>query len=132
MIRKKSVTSVGISIVAIFFCMVISVNADETQNNIEGGEEKFNYDDKGRRDPFWPLVKPTGEIVRYENEFSITDLLLEGIMLGDGGKNIAIINGRIVQENDKVGQFKIHRIEKEKVILFKNKIKYELNIKKEE
>ncbi|MBN1869964.1 MAG: hypothetical protein JW847_05245 [Candidatus Omnitrophica bacterium] len=92
----------------------------------------FVYDDHGRRDPFWPLVNANGVILNYESEFLITDLALEGIMAGTDGKNMAIINGRVLKTNDTIGQFSVGRIGEDSIILMKGKQKFELKLKKGE
>lgn len=90
------------------------------------------YDSHGKRDPFWPLVSPAGNIINYETEFQVTDMKLEGIMSGAGGQDLAIINGHIVQRNDHLGPFTVARIEKDFVVLMKDQQEFELNLKKEE
>src|SRR3989338_2280442 len=90
------------------------------------------YDSHGKRDPFWPLVSPSGNIINYETEFQVTDMKLEGIMSGAGGQDLAIINGHIVQRNDHLGPFTVARIEKDLVVLMKDQQEFELKLKKEE
>ncbi|MCK4882435.1 MAG: hypothetical protein KAS92_05380, partial [Candidatus Omnitrophica bacterium] len=92
----------------------------------------FVYDDNGRRDPLWPLVNSNGAILNYESEFLITDLALEGIMVGTDGENLAIINGRVLKANDSIGQFAVERIAGDSIILKKGKQKFELKLKKGE
>lgn len=90
------------------------------------------YDSHGKRDPFWPLVSPSGNIINYETEFQVTDMKLEGIMSGAEGQDLAIINGHIVQRNDRLGPFTVARIEKDLVVLMKDQQEFELKLKKEE
>lgn len=93
----------------------------------------FVYKDRGKRDPFWPLVNAGGAIVNYADEdLLLTDLNLEGIMTGEAGENIAIINGTIVKENDKVGLYVIKTIEPYAVVLLKGDETFTLKLKKEE
>jgi hypothetical protein len=94
--------------------------------------KSFVYDDHGKRDPFLPLVSPSGVLIRYETDLLISDLALEGIMSGVNGKNLAIINGSIVDINDTVGQFTVYYINTESVVLKKGKQKFKLLLKKEE
>ncbi len=98
----------------------------------EASEESFVYDDRGRRDPLWRLVSPSGAILNYETDFLITDLSLEGIMAGKDGKNYAIINGRILKTADVIGKFTVENIGDNKIVLKKGKRKFELKLKKEE
>ncbi len=90
------------------------------------------YDSHGKRDPFWPLVSPLGSLINYETEFQVTDMKLEGIISGADGQNLAIINGHIVQRNDRLGPFTVTRIEKDLVVLIKDQQEFELKLKKEE
>ena len=96
-----------------------------------GDSDGFVYDDKGRRDPFWKLISSTGAIVNYETDLMITDLELQGIMSGAAG-NIAMINGKVVRKNDKVGQFVIQDITDDWVLLKKDQQVFKLRLKKEE
>ena len=95
-------------------------------------EEIFIYNDHERRDPFWPLVSSEGGIVNYETDLQITDLNLEGIITGTGGKKLAVINGRIVKVNDYMGKFTVTEIRAASVVLLKGQERYELKLKKED
>lgn len=91
----------------------------------------FNYKDNGRRDPFWKLISQSGAINNYESELMVSDLSLQGIMSGAAG-NIAMINGKIVKVNDKVGQFVITEITDDWVLLQHDQQVFKLKLKKEE
>lgn len=95
-------------------------------------QNPFVYDDHGRRDPLWPLVNSNGAILNYESEFLITDLALEGIMAGTDGRNLAIINGRVLKAKDTIGQFSVEKIGGDSILLKKGKRKFELKLKKGE
>jgi len=95
-------------------------------------DRSFEYNDEGRRDPFWPLVSSSGVILNYDSEFLITDLALEGIMAGEDGENYAIINGRILKVSDAIGQFIVEAIDDDRIVLKKGRQKFELKLKKEE
>ena len=112
--------------VAIFIFVLFAVSYAGAQ------EETFRYDDHGNRDPLWKLVSPSGTIINYDKEFSITDMVLEGIMAEDSGRNIAIINGTIVKANDKIGMFVIKQIYIDRVILTYNAKEYILTLQKED
>ncbi len=92
---------------------------------------EFSYNDHGKRDPFWPLVSPTGELINYEKGFQLTDLKMEGIMVVDNGKNLAIINGKVIKENDHLGPLTVIEIKKDMVIFSNGQEKFELRMKKE-
>ncbi len=92
----------------------------------------YSYDDHGKRDPFWHLVNTYGMIVNYDSDLLIADLLLEGIIFDEGGKSMAIINGSIVKEGGKLGQFTISKIKKDLIILLNGGQQHELLLEKEE
>ena len=94
-------------------------------------ESSFVYNDHGKRDPLWSLVTNSGNIINYDTDLSLSDLTLEGIVVGDK-ENLAIINGRMVKINDKVGQYFVSIISKNSVILIKDQEKFELKLKKKE
>ena len=94
--------------------------------------EAFVYDDKGKQDPFLHLVSTTGAIVNFEGELLITDMVLEGIIAGQEGKNVAIINGIIVKSNDDLGPYKVKKIDKDTVVLEKDQERFVLKLRREE
>jgi hypothetical protein len=87
------------------------------------------YDDKGKRDPFWPLISASGTIINYGEDITPSDMVLEGIMSDGAGRYTAIINGNIVKSGDAIGAFKIDRIEPKTVYFLKGSEKFELNLK---
>lgn len=78
--------------------------------------DNFQYDPHGRRDPFVPLmgVEKQG-FGRVEDISSIEDVHLEGVAIGANGKRVAIINGEMLKENSKVGDFEVKKVEKKSV-----------------
>jgi hypothetical protein len=86
----------------------------------------------GKRDPIWPLITASGAIVNYDSDFVISDLTLEGVMYGENNTSLAIINGKIVKVNEKMGKYIVSSIEQDKVILTKSDKVFELKLKKEE
>lgn len=93
---------------------------------------EFIYDDKGNRDPFWPLVSSEGVIMNYDAEFIISDLVLEGVMLGTQDNSLAIINGKVLKLNDQIGNFFVGEIHANSVVLVNGQDRFELKITKEE
>ena len=94
----------------------------------------FGYDSAEERDPFVPLtVKETN--VRpssLEEMVDVEDLILEGIAISPSGKSAAILNGRMVKENDRIGAIRIKKISKKAVELSINGKDYSLSLPKEE
>ena len=75
------------------------------------------YESNGKRDPFIPLIgqEKVNRPSSLEEIASIEDVLLKGIAIGPSGKNIAILNGQMVKENDKFGLLQIKKISKNTV-----------------
>lgn len=91
----------------------------------------FTYNSKGKRNPFIALVTPEGRIIKLDVTESATGMAIEGIVHDDSGLSYAIINGDIVKVGDEVGEYRVLKIENDKVILIKEGETYELLIKKE-
>lgn len=94
--------------------------------------DNFVYDGKNARDPFWPLVSSEGVLITYDTEFVISDLNLEGIMFSTKEQSVAIIDGKVLRVNDKMGDYSIDQIQPDKVILKKADQTFELKLKKGE
>lgn len=93
----------------------------------------FKYESKGKRDPFVPLIgRERGKSAGLESIRSIQDVNLEGIAIGASGKNIAILNGQMVRENDKFGVLKIKKISQKSVQLSIDGDNHTLNLQEPE
>ena len=92
---------------------------------------EFNYQDKGNRDPFMSLVTPDGRILPGARTVSETsDVELEGIIWDPTGKSIAIINGKLVKEQERLMDMQVLKIEKTSIILQKGGKVMVINLKK--
>ncbi|OGX26848.1 MAG: hypothetical protein A2787_06620 [Omnitrophica WOR_2 bacterium RIFCSPHIGHO2_01_FULL_48_9] len=99
----------------------------------EQKETPFTYNDHGKRDPLWPLVTSTGGVMNYDAEVFVSDMVLEGIIVGSKGEgNLAIINGVIVKSKDLVGQYSVADITPSSVVLIKGQERFILKLKKED
>jgi hypothetical protein len=93
----------------------------------------FVYDSKGRRDPFAPLVgQERSSGTGLESVASFDDLKLEGIAVGAGGRQVAIINGQMVKEKDKFGSLSIKKISRKTVELSIENRDYTLTLQEPE
>lgn len=91
--------------------------------------EAFRYQSKGRRDPFQPLVGPnTSSRARLQDISSASELVLEGIAAGSGGKRIAIINGEVLKEGERVGNLAIKNIADKTVVISVSGTDYKLSL----
>lgn len=70
----------------------------------------FEYDSKGKRDPFVPLLGQKKKAVTLEDVVSISDLTLEGIAAGQSGRRVVIVNGEMLKEGDKRGSLEVIKI----------------------
>lgn len=75
------------------------------------GAEEYRYDSKGKRDPFIPLI--TSEVstaIGLQSVETIDDIKFEGVIFDPSGKSVAVLNGEIVKEGDKVSNIEIVKI----------------------
>lgn len=100
---------------------------------IEASENGFDYNSNGRRDPFVPLVgNERGAGTGLEAVSSVEDLNLEGIAIGAKGKQVAILNGQMVKENDKFGSLLIKKISDKSIDISIEGAGYTLELKEAE
>lgn len=95
-------------------------------------QEQFTYNAKGKRDPFIPLVTADGRLLKLEQEEGASGLLLEGIIYDEHSLSFAIVNGEVVKVGDKIGDYQVLKIEKNKVLFIKEGEITEMELKKEE
>ncbi len=62
--------------------------------------EEFSYDSHGKRDPF-SISK--GTKITLEDSSSKINIKLEGVVVDPKGHSVAVINGEMVGEGDKIG-----------------------------
>lgn len=97
-------------------------------------DEQFAYDDKGRRNPFIPLVTPDGRLLKLDTEVreGIKGLVLEGIIYDKAGLSYAMVNGSVIKIGDTVSDYQVLKIEKDKVVFIKQGEMFAIELKKEE
>ncbi len=93
-------------------------------------QEAFVYNDHGKRDPFVPLVSSTGMVVTYDEDLSVNDLVLEGIVADTSGNNAAIVNGKVVKAHDQIGPYVVDVIAMDHVEFLKGTQRFILRLKK--
>jgi hypothetical protein len=93
-------------------------------------QEAFVYDDHGKRDPFVPLVSIAGMVVTYDEDLSVNDLVLEGIVSDASGNNAAIVNGKAVKIHDQIGPYVVDVIAADHVEFLKGAERFILKIKR--
>jgi hypothetical protein len=95
--------------------------------------EGFQYESRGKRDPFVPLVgmdRPT--VTRLEDVTSADDVKLEGIATGAGGIQVAMVNGELLKEGSKVGEVEIGKISKKHITILIGQKAYDIYLPGEE
>ena len=94
--------------------------------------EQFEYNSRGKRDPFVPLVgseKPT--VAKLSDITSVEDMRLEGIAGGAKGEMVAIINGEMIKKDDRIGDIVVRSITKAGVTLTVGGKEYQLKLPEE-
>jgi type II secretory pathway component PulC len=95
--------------------------------------EDYKYEPLGKRDPFVPLIGGSKPIVaKLEDITSVDDIKVEGIAIGAQGKRVAILNGEVLKENDKVGEVEIKKVDKKSVVIQMGGKSYNLYLPGEE
>jgi hypothetical protein len=97
--------------------------------NFVYAQEAFVYDDHGKRDPFVPLVSSAGMVVTYDEDLSVNDLVLEGIVSDASGNNVAIVNGKMVKAHDQIGPYTVDLIAADHVEFLKGTARFMLKLK---
>ena len=97
--------------------------------NLVYAQESFVYDDHGNRDPFVPLVSSTGLVVTYDEDLSVNDLVLEGVVADASGDNLAIVNGKVVKVQDHIGPYIVDVIAVDHVEFLKGTERFILKLK---
>ena len=77
------------------------------------------YNDHGKMDPFAPLVSPGGDLISYDSLIAAPVINLEGLVIYAKGDNLAVINEKIYQVNDRIGNYRIDVITNDHVDLVK-------------
>ncbi len=114
-------------IILLLLLMCLSCGLTAPNLSAETLNEAFIYDKKGARDPFVPLITGEIEMIRGLSDVqSIDDITLEGILWDPGGGSVAVLNGHLLSENQRVGTVMIQKIEEKRVILSINDERHEL------
>lgn len=93
--------------------------------------EKYTYTSQEKRDPFVPLITPSGYLLNLEPEDD-SKVRLEGIMYDTRGDSMAIINGALVKVGESVGDLVVAKIESDSVTVIKDNENIKLELRREE
>ena len=89
-------------------------------------DRDFIYDAKDSRDPFIPFYRARKKPVK-EGAVDITRMRLEGIIWRRKGRSLVIIDDHIFERGDRIRGFEILKIERGKIILFRDGEKFILH-----
>jgi hypothetical protein len=112
-------------------CSLAIICALVSGYSVLSAQDKPAYDPKGRRDPFVPLVTPDGRLLKLESQQPTAGLTLEGIIYDEHGLSYAIVNGEVVRISDRVGEYQVLKILKNKVIFIKGAETTEVELKED-
>jgi len=98
------------------------------------GQGEFVYEDKGKRNPFIPLVTSEGRLLKLDKQDVISSggLTIEGIIYDKFGRSFAIVNTEVVGIGDSVGNYQVLKIFENKVVFIKDGEPLEVELTKEE
>ena len=95
-------------------------------------EEAFIYEDKGKRDPFRPLVDEDGRyLLEADVIYSSDELNLSGILWDPQGKSSCLINDQIVRAGESIYGFTVKNITKDSVTISKDGREFILKLSNE-
>ena len=74
-------------------------------------QDKYMYYSKGKRDPFISLITSMARIsLGLQVVETVEDIKLEGVIFDPFGKSMAVLNGEVVKEGDKIHNVEIVKI----------------------
>ncbi|MCX5715251.1 MAG: hypothetical protein NT033_10770 [Candidatus Omnitrophica bacterium] len=117
----------AVFILMFFVCLVVFVC------RYVFAQERFTYDQKGKRNPFIPLITADGRLVQLDavEDKRSDDILVEGIIYDEKGVSFAVVNSNVVKVGDRVLGFEVMAIEKNKLVLKKDDKVREVILSKE-
>lgn len=113
-------------LITFLLCLIISPLAT--------ARGEFVYEDKGKRNPFIPLVTPEGRLLKLDRQDTVSaqGLTIEGIIYDKQGRSFAIVNAEVVGIGDSVGDYQVLKIFENKVVFIKDGEPLEVELTKEE
>ncbi len=95
------------------------------------------YQPKGKRDPFIPLLTKEGQRIHppgldEETAGGLASVVLQGVVFDPKAESYAIINGRIVRQHEEIDGMKVLKIEPTSVTLLVEGKPYQLTLRKSE
>lgn len=96
-------------------------------------EEPYNYNAKGKRNPFIPLVTPEGRLLKLDKQETASSqgLSVEGIIYDKIGSSFAIVNTAVVGVGDLVLDYQVLKILEDRIIFIKDGETLEVGLARE-
>lgn len=114
-----------------FVLLILYFSLSLANANFCLAKDHFVYNDKGKRDPFIPLVTPDGRLLKLDKEEGTVGLLIEGIIYDEHGLSYAIVNGDAVKTGDRIGNYQVLKIRRDSIVFIKEGQPIELKLNKE-
>lgn len=98
---------ISVVFIAVFFLvLILTIFIQERLFGLE-----YKYESKDRRDPFIPLIISQRRIsLGLEAVETIDDIRFEGVIFDPAGSSVAVVNGEIVREGEKIHNVEIVKI----------------------
>jgi len=95
------------------------------------------YQPKGKRDPFVPFILPDGRRITPPGEedgsaSGLGGVFLQGILFDPAGNSTAILNGRVLRENEEWEGIKLLKVENNGVTIWRNGETHRMTLQKSE
>ena len=96
------------------------------------------YESKGKRDPFVPLLLPTGERVNPPPDEEgagppgLSSVVLQGLVYDPSGESYVILGGRLLREKEEWEGIRILKIEANAVTIWRDGETHPLTVRKPE
>jgi len=115
------------------FILIFLVSLDQ----VVLAQDNFVYESKSKRNPFIPLVSPEGRLLKLDkaeddSASGSRGVSLEGIIYDKHGRSFAIVNATVVGIGDIVGDYRVLKIQENRVILIKDGQPLEVSLIKRE
>lgn len=132
--QRVAIILLGLSLVLVGWGYSFSQQEPKPQapTQQELKQEETKYDSEKQRNPFVPLVTSDGRLLTLQKAPEVKQLVLQGITFDPSGFSFCVINGEVAMVGSQIDEYRIIKIEKEKVTLIKDGETLEMELRKEE
>ncbi len=111
-------------IIAIGFMIIVMWTAEASVLTNRAG---LSYDDRGKRNPFLPLIGNDVAVTQVAYLKSVDDLIIEGILMDPNKGSVVIVNGQVLKEGNYIGGFRVDSIHATNVTFSREEKSYTVN-----